>query len=84
MVENLEVESGGTSGGHPIPSLGPIPGIVWVVGLISFVVVTAVVLPVVLTLPESYSCHEEDKSYFVRIVSQPVMQKAVPPLVFSN
>lgn len=63
-----------------LPSLGPIAAAVWisvVVGLVA----SGVILAVVLTLPETYTCDAGEQSYYVKLIDKPTISSVSPSII---
>jgi hypothetical protein len=53
------------------PALGPVPAVAWIPVAVVLGITLIVILPVVLTLPESYSCSAKDGTYYVKTIGTP-------------
>lgn len=60
------------SKGTGLPSLGPISGIIWIL-VLSAVVGSGIILAVVLTLPETFTCDSGEESFYVKLIDQPTL-----------
>jgi len=63
-----------------LPSLGPISGITWI-PVLAAVVGSAIILAVVLTLPETFTCDSGEKSYYVKLIDKPSLTSVEPSIV---
>lgn len=63
-----------------LPSLGPITAAVWI-SVAAGLVASGVILAVVLTLPETYTCDAGEQSYYVKLIDKPSLSSVSPSII---